>query len=76
MFPMVPYYSLPSLHKAIRADLPPAYKGLWETYHEIVPTLLRQLKDPSYYVVKTLPASATPIPASPPRLSTDVAKAH
>jgi fatty acid desaturase len=75
MFPMVPYYSLPALHQAIRADLPPPYRGLWDTYREIVPTLWRQLKDPSYYVVRTLPASATPAPTSPRPLSTDMAKA-
>jgi fatty acid desaturase len=58
MFPMVPYHALPQLHQKIKADTPAAYSGLWETYREIVPTLLKQLQDPSYYVARNLPSSA------------------
>ncbi|HZZ59980.1 MAG TPA: fatty acid desaturase family protein [Roseiarcus sp.] len=58
MFPMVPYYALPALHEKIKADTPQAYKGLIETYREIIPTLLRQLKDPRYFVERKLPAAS------------------
>ncbi|SLN62030.1 Fatty acid desaturase [Roseisalinus antarcticus] len=58
MYPMVPYYNLPALHRAIAHDCPPAYPSVLATYREIVPTLLRQLKDPSYRVVRPLPAAA------------------
>ena len=54
MFPMVPYHALPLLHEKIKADTPPAYLGLLETYREIIPTLLRQLRDPNYYVQRPL----------------------
>jgi len=60
MFPMVPYYRLAELHEEIKDDLAPAYPSLWAAYKEIVPAVLRQLKDQSYYVHRELPASAAP----------------
>jgi len=62
MFPMVPYHALPKLHAAIKADCPPPYPSCWAAYREIIPTLLRQVKDPTYYVVRTLPSSAKAVP--------------
>jgi fatty acid desaturase len=59
MFPMVPYYNLPALHEIIKSDCPPPYPSLWATYREIIPTILRQQKDPSHRVVRPLPQNAT-----------------
>ncbi len=56
MFPLVPYHALPKLHELIKADMPTPYNGLLEAYREIVPALLRQAKDPTYYVQRQLPA--------------------
>lgn len=55
IFPMVPYYNLPQLHELVRDQLPPAYNGLIDAYREIIPTLLRAIKDPNYYLVRVLP---------------------
>lgn len=55
MFPLVPYHALPKLHEIIKADMPVPYNGLQKAYAEIIPTLLRQAKDPSYYVKRQLP---------------------
>ena len=60
MFPMVPYHALPALHEEMKADCPTPYRGLLEAYREIIPTLLRQVKDPAYHVVRELPAGARP----------------
>ena len=60
MFPMVPYHRLPELHEEIKHDLAPAYPSIWAAYKEIVPAVLRQLKDPTHYVRRELPAGATP----------------
>lgn len=60
MFPMVPYHALPALHREILADCPPPYKGFLDAYREIVPTLLRQLRDPAYFVHRQLPPTARP----------------
>jgi len=55
MFPLVPYHALPKLHELIKADTPAPYNGLLDAYREIIPTLLRQSKDPAYYVQRQLP---------------------
>jgi len=58
MFPLVPYHALGHLHQELKADMPKPYDGLWAAYREIIPTLLRQAKDPAYHVQRLLPASA------------------
>jgi fatty acid desaturase len=50
IFPNVPFHALGELHKAVRDQMPVPYRGLWEAYKEIVPTLLRQRYDVNYYV--------------------------
>ncbi len=59
-FPMVPYYRLPELHEEIKRDLPVPYPSLWAAYKEIIPAVVRQLKDPTYYVHRELPPGAAP----------------
>jgi MocE subfamily Rieske [2Fe-2S] domain protein len=58
LFPMVPFHALSKLHQLVKADLPTPYNGLREAYQEIIPTLLRQAKEPDYYIKRPLP---TPI---------------
>ncbi len=55
MFPLVPYHNLPKLHELIKDDLPKPYNGLWEAWREIIPAVLRQVKDPAYHVKRQLP---------------------
>jgi len=59
MFPLVPFYNLPALHERIQADCPPPYNGLFEAYSEIIPTVLKQRKDPSYFVKRPQPEPPT-----------------
>jgi len=66
MFPMVPYHALPALHEEMKDDSPPAYGGLWDAYHEILPTLWKQTKDPAYFVHRQLPSGARPYPGAVP----------
>jgi fatty acid desaturase len=49
MYAAVPFYNLPKLRKALEADLPVAPKGLIATWLEIIDTLRKQKKDPTYY---------------------------
>jgi fatty acid desaturase len=58
MFTMVPYHALPLLHEEMKADTPRPYRGFVEAYREIVATLLRQAKDPTYYAKRELPPNA------------------
>lgn len=66
MFPMVPYHALGRLHQELKDDMPKPYRGLWEAYREIIPALLKQRKDPSFYVKRQLPPTAKPVPDSMP----------
>ena len=50
MFPMVPYHALPALHAIIKDDCPPPYHGTVAAYREILPAIIRQASDPTYYV--------------------------
>jgi fatty acid desaturase len=60
MFPMVPYYRLPELHEEVKYDCAPVYPSLWAAYKEIIPAILRQLKDQEYYVRRELLPGAAP----------------
>ena len=60
MFPMVPFHALPRLHELIKHDLPEPNPSMWHAYREMVPVLLRQLKNEEYYLKRELPASARP----------------
>jgi fatty acid desaturase len=60
MFPMVPYHRLPELHEQISHDLAEPYPSIWAAYKELVPAVLRQLKDQSHYVRRELPPGAAP----------------
>lgn len=60
MFPMVPYHRLPELHEEVRHDTPEPYPGLIAAYREIIPAVLRQLRDQSYFVRRELPETAAP----------------
>lgn len=62
MFPMVPYHALPRLHALIKDDCPPPYPSTLAAYREIIPTVLKQMRDPSYFVVRRLPGGTTAAP--------------
>jgi fatty acid desaturase len=55
MYPMVPFHALPRLHQMVKDQMPPAYPGFLAAYREILPTLLRQARDPTYYIRRPLP---------------------
>jgi fatty acid desaturase len=66
MFPLVPYYRLPQLHEEVRRDCPPVYPSIWAAYREIIPAILRQLRDEEYYVRRELPPGAAPFKVPTP----------
>jgi Na+-transporting NADH:ubiquinone oxidoreductase subunit F len=55
MFPLVPYHALPRLHQLVKDDCPPPYSGIIQAYREIIPAVLRQIKDPGYFIRRPLP---------------------
>lgn len=56
MFPLVPYHALPRLHVLIKNDCPPPYPSIFSAWREILPAVLRQVKDPAYHVKRLLPS--------------------
>ena len=65
MFPMVPYYALRELHEEMKPFCPTPYRGTIAAYAEIIPALLRQRRDPAYYVVRKLPDGARSVEDAP-----------
>lgn len=59
MFPMVPYYNLPKLHALVKDDCPPAYSSIRNAFAEIFPAIIRQIKEPDYFVERELPTPFT-----------------
>jgi fatty acid desaturase len=57
MFPMVPYHALPALHEEVKAYCPPPYSSIYAAYREIIPALLRQVKEPGWHIERKLPES-------------------
>jgi fatty acid desaturase len=60
MFPMVPYHALPRLHEVIKDDLPPPNTSILQAYAEMIRAVLRQRRDPDYYLRRELPPTARP----------------
>ena len=46
--------------------MPEPYGGLWEVYREKIPAIIREVKEPSYFVRRQLPAGAQPVSAPEP----------
>jgi fatty acid desaturase len=66
LFPTVPYHALGKLHQELKAELPKPYNGLWEAYREIIPALIKQAKDPTYFVRRPLPGGDSSVAAPQP----------
>jgi fatty acid desaturase len=60
MFPMVPYHRLPELHEIMKPDTPAPYRSTIAAYREVIPGILRQLRDPRWFVERRLPPGARP----------------
>ena len=60
MFPMVPYHALPALHAEMKRYCPAPYPSTLSAFREIIPALLRQRQDPTYFVRRELPPGVEP----------------
>lgn len=66
MFPLVRHHALGKVHEELKADMPPADDGLWAAYREIILTLVRLVKDPTYHAKRERPVPVVPVPALEP----------
>lgn len=55
MYPAIPFYNLPKLHEILKADMPPAPRGFWACWKQLLPVIRRQKTDPNYVFVPQLP---------------------
>jgi Na(+)-translocating NADH:ubiquinone oxidoreductase F subunit len=55
MFPLVPYHALPQLHEIVKEDCPKPYPSILNAWCEVLPALLKQMKDPAYHIKRRLP---------------------
>jgi fatty acid desaturase len=63
MFPMVPYHALPRLHEKLKPYMPRPSNGIIDAYREIIPAVLRQIRDPDWHLVPKLPDGVSPVTA-------------
>lgn len=56
IFPQVPFHNLPKLHEAIKDQLPKPNSSFFDALKEMIPAIIKQSKDPDYYVSKELPS--------------------
>ena len=59
MFPTVPSYNLDKLHQYIKDQLPKTNNGLIDAYKEIIPALIKQTQDKTYFIKKDIPQIQT-----------------
>ena len=52
---MVPYHRLRELHEEMKAYCPPAYPGIIAAYREIIPAILRQVREPGWSIQRPMP---------------------
>jgi fatty acid desaturase len=60
MFPMVPYHSLPALHEEMKPYCPEPSPSVFAAYREIIPAIIRQIKNPAYVITRKLPEGIKP----------------
>ena len=58
--PMVPFHALAEFHNEIKDECSPACPSVIAAYREIIPALLRQRRDPTYFIRHALPETVTP----------------
>jgi len=54
LFPQVPFYNLPKLHKIIKDELPEPNRGFISALTEMIPAILKQSKDPKYFIKRNI----------------------
>ena len=52
IFPQVPFYNLPKLHKLIKDQLPPPNSSFLNGIFEVVPAIIKQTRNPNYFLKK------------------------
>jgi fatty acid desaturase len=74
MYPLVPFHAMSRLHELVKDDLPAPNPSIWHAYREMIPVLIRQLRNEEYFLKRELPPTARPYRAFQPPSSTGAAE--
>lgn len=55
MYKLVPYHALPKLHELIKHDCPVPSNGIFDAFSKIIPIVLKQIENISYFAKRSLP---------------------
>jgi len=55
MNPLMPFHQLPKFSRRVADQMPVPYKGLIDVYKEMIPALIKQVDDPTYFVNREVP---------------------
>lgn len=57
IYPNIPFHALSRFRRAIDSQMPPACTSLWSSYREIVPALMKQRRDVTFFIRRHVPGS-------------------
>ncbi|MEH0152639.1 fatty acid desaturase [Limibacter armeniacum] len=60
MYPLMPFHQLPRFHRRVQDQMPKPYKGMIEVYREMIPALIKQSKDTTYFIDRKVPGAEEP----------------
>jgi fatty acid desaturase len=60
MYPLVPFHAMPRLHELVKHDLPAPDPSIWRAYRDMIPVLIRQLRNEDCFLERELPPTARP----------------
>ena len=52
IFPQVPFYNLPKLHRLVKSQMPKPNKSFIDALIEMIPAIIKQSKNPEYHIKK------------------------
>ncbi len=57
MNPLMPFHQLPKFSKRVADQMPKPYNSMIEVYKEMIPAMMKQVDDPTYYVKREVPTA-------------------
>jgi len=58
MNPLMPFHQLPKFSRRVADQMPTPYKGMIQVYKEMIPALIKQVDDPTYFIKREIPTKS------------------
>ena len=55
MYPLAPFHALEQLHDRVKDHYPKTYQGYWPVYRDLIPTLIRQIRELDHHIHQEVP---------------------